>query len=278
MGEVSRLQEVKDAKQVALEVKAPEYLRFTPANHRLHLRVVRLSEAATLAGILLPTNLEKEKLAIYQVVQAGPGFYDAASKSRLPMSCKDGDYVLMNPSTLVSMDYTGQRILIGEDQDVLGIVELIQIPKDQLEAPVEAAEAAMSPADAREASKEGKLIRDIEGNDWLGGHRQRATATDVTREGTAGFGASVKAAPSLLWISRRTSGASHSSISGFRAPRTIAAGVRSRGLRGSTTAFRSTSRQASGYAGVAVAGCGVASRFFISSWRVWPIGGRSGMP
>jgi co-chaperonin GroES (HSP10) len=97
------------------------FLNFKPSNHHIHLEIVKIAEV-TEGKIIIPVGL-KDKLGLYRVISTGPGFFDAASGKRLPMSCKAGDYALINPDNVTTLAYAGQKIHVVEDQHVLGTLE-----------------------------------------------------------------------------------------------------------------------------------------------------------
>jgi len=143
-----------------------KFLNFKPSNHYIHLEIVKIAEV-TEGKIIIPVGL-KDKLGLYRVINTGPGFYDAASGQRLPMSCKAGDYVLIDPEKVTTLAYAGQKIHVVEDQHVLGVLEY-----NGEEGSI-ADETSMLPSElARQKSVDNPntLVTDTTGAVWRNGAR-----------------------------------------------------------------------------------------------------------
>lgn len=105
-----------------------QFMKITPCHHFLHVEKVNLADLKkTKGGILLPDNL-KEKAAVFQVLAAGPGFFDSVAGKRVPMSVKAGDYVLLDVQQIVNASYAGTDCHICPETAVFAQVEFTKKP------------------------------------------------------------------------------------------------------------------------------------------------------
>lgn len=96
-------------------------MKFTPFHHFLQVEKVLLKDLKTKGGIHLPDNLDA-KAAVFKVIEVGPGFFDVVSGKRVPMSVKEGDYVLCDVQQIVNVSYSGTECLIVPETGVFGSV------------------------------------------------------------------------------------------------------------------------------------------------------------
>lgn len=88
-----------------------------------HLFIEALSEEKTTkSGIVLPETAEKEKPVMGTVVAVGPGKFNEKGE-RMPMSVKVGDKVLFKKYGPDEVDVEGKKYLVGEEEDILAILE-----------------------------------------------------------------------------------------------------------------------------------------------------------
>jgi chaperonin GroES len=78
-------------------------------------------EKTTKSGIVIPDTADKEKPTRATVVAVGPGKYKDGKV--VPMSVKPGDQVLFKKYGPDEIEVDGKKYLIGDEDDVLAIIE-----------------------------------------------------------------------------------------------------------------------------------------------------------
>ncbi|MDO8430096.1 MAG: co-chaperone GroES [bacterium] len=96
-------------------------MNLKPLNDRIFLEPLE-EEKTTKSGIVLPDTAEKEKPIRGKVVAVGPGKLDENGK-RVPMSVKVGDKVLFKKYGPDELEVDGKKYLVGEEADILAIIE-----------------------------------------------------------------------------------------------------------------------------------------------------------
>ena len=96
-------------------------MNLKPLNDHVFLEPLD-QEKTTKSGIVLPDTAEKEKPIRGKVVAVGPGKLDENGK-RVPMSVKVGDKVLFKKYGPDELEVDGKKYLVGEEADILAIVE-----------------------------------------------------------------------------------------------------------------------------------------------------------
>lgn len=79
-------------------------------------------EKKTDSGIVIPETAEKERPMKGKVLAVGPGRLDE-NGNRVPMSVKVGDTVLFKKYGPDEIEIDGKKYLVGEESDILAIVE-----------------------------------------------------------------------------------------------------------------------------------------------------------
>ena len=95
--------------------------KFKPLNDRVVIEPLE-AEVKTKSGIVLPDSAEKEKPIKGKVLFVGPGRLSETG-TRLPMSVKTGDLVLFKKYGPDEVELDGKKYLIGDETDILAIVE-----------------------------------------------------------------------------------------------------------------------------------------------------------
>lgn len=96
-------------------------MNFKPLSN--HLLIEPLEEQKTTkSGIVIPDTAEKERPTRGKIVAAGPGKTDEKGE-RVAMSVKVGDIVLFKKYGPDEIELDGKKYLVGDEDDVLGIVE-----------------------------------------------------------------------------------------------------------------------------------------------------------
>ena len=96
-------------------------MNLKPLNDHIFLEPLE-EEKTTKSGIVLPETAEKEKPIKGRVVAVGPGKLDEKGK-RVPMSVKVGDKVLFKKYGPDELEVDGKKYLVGEENDILAIIE-----------------------------------------------------------------------------------------------------------------------------------------------------------
>ena len=91
-----------------------------PLSNHIFLEPVE-SEKKTKSGIYIPETAEKEKPTMGKVVAVGPGKHNDRGE-RMPMTVKVGDMVLFKKYGMDEIEISGQKYLVGDEDDVLAIL------------------------------------------------------------------------------------------------------------------------------------------------------------
>jgi chaperonin GroES len=96
-------------------------MNLKPLNDHIFIEPVE-EEKITKSGIVLPDTAEKEKPIKGKIVAVGPGKLDESGK-RMPMSVKVGDLVLFKKYGPDELEVDGKKYLVGEEADILAIID-----------------------------------------------------------------------------------------------------------------------------------------------------------
>jgi len=92
-----------------------------PLSNHLFLEPLE-EEKVTKSGIVLPDTAEREKPVKGKVLAVGPGKMNEKGE-RTPMSVKVGDIVLFKKYGPDEIELEGKKYLVGEEEDILAILE-----------------------------------------------------------------------------------------------------------------------------------------------------------
>ncbi|MEK7608669.1 MAG: co-chaperone GroES [Patescibacteria group bacterium] len=96
-------------------------MNFKPLSN--HLLIEPLEEQKTTkSGIVIPDTAEKERPTRGKIIAVGPGKTNEKGE-RAPLAVKIGDVVLFKKYGPDEIELDGKKYLIGDEDDVLGIVE-----------------------------------------------------------------------------------------------------------------------------------------------------------
>jgi len=101
-------------------------LDYEPFHHYYWLKKVLLKDITSAGGIALTTE-QSAKAAVFEVLKAGPGYFDPVAGKRMPMSAAVGDYVVVSLESVVDLMYVGLgqgALLVCPDTAVLGKVKV----------------------------------------------------------------------------------------------------------------------------------------------------------
>ena len=88
-----------------------------------HLFIEPMAEdKTTKSGIVIPDTAEKEKPVKGKVLAVGPGKFNEKG-DRIPMSVKVGDNVLFKKYGPDEIEIDGKKLLVGNEDDILAIIE-----------------------------------------------------------------------------------------------------------------------------------------------------------
>ncbi len=96
-------------------------MNLKPLSNRLILEALE-DEKMTKSGIVIPETAEKERPTRGKVVAVGPGKVNDDGKVT-PMSVKVGDTVLFKKYGPDEIEVEGKKYLVGDEDDVLAIIE-----------------------------------------------------------------------------------------------------------------------------------------------------------
>ncbi|MBS3903055.1 MAG: co-chaperone GroES [Anaplasmataceae bacterium] len=96
-------------------------MNFKPLSNHVFIEVLE-EEKATASGIIIPDTADREKPVQGKVVAVGPGKRDANGQL-VPMSVKSGDKVLFKKYGPDEIEVEGKKYLVGDEDDILAIVE-----------------------------------------------------------------------------------------------------------------------------------------------------------
>ncbi len=95
-------------------------MNLKPLSNKILLKPLE-NETTTKSGIVLPEN-SGEKPTKGEVIAVGPGKRNEKGEL-IPMSIKVGDKVLYKKYGPDEVELDGQKYVIGDEEDVLGILE-----------------------------------------------------------------------------------------------------------------------------------------------------------
>lgn len=96
-------------------------MNFKPLSNRVFIEPLE-EEKITKSGIVLPDTAEKEKPVRGKILATGPGKLNEKGE-RVPMSVKVGDTVLFKKYGPDEIEIEGKKYLVGDEEDVLAILE-----------------------------------------------------------------------------------------------------------------------------------------------------------
>lgn len=96
-------------------------MNIKPLSDRLLIEPME-EEKTTKSGIVLPDTAEKGKPIQGKVAAVGPGRLNDKGE-RIPMSVKVGDKVLFKKYGPDEMEIEGKKYLVGDENDILAILE-----------------------------------------------------------------------------------------------------------------------------------------------------------
>ncbi|HOB90152.1 MAG TPA: co-chaperone GroES [Candidatus Colwellbacteria bacterium] len=96
-------------------------MNIKPLSNHIFLEPVE-EEKATESGIIIPDTADKEKPVKGKVIAVGSGKLNEKGE-RTPMSVKVGDTVLFKKYGPDEIEIDGKKYLVGDEDDVLAIVE-----------------------------------------------------------------------------------------------------------------------------------------------------------
>ena len=94
---------------------------FKPLSNHLFIEPAE-AEKVTKSGIVIPDTADKEKPMVGTVVAVGPGKLSDKGE-RVPMQVKAGDKVLFKKYGPDEVEFDGKKYLVGDEDDVLAILE-----------------------------------------------------------------------------------------------------------------------------------------------------------
>lgn len=96
-------------------------MNFKPLSNHLFIEAIS-EDKKTKSGIVLPDTAEKEKPMVGKVIAVGPG-KTSEKGERVAMSVKVGDKVLFKKYGPDEIEVDGKKYLVGDEDDVLAILE-----------------------------------------------------------------------------------------------------------------------------------------------------------
>ncbi|MEK7195945.1 MAG: co-chaperone GroES [Patescibacteria group bacterium] len=81
-----------------------------------------VEEKVTKSGIFIPDTVGNEDPVQAEVVAVGPGRLNDKNE-RVPMAVKVGDKVLVRKYGLREAEVSGKKYLIGDEDDILAVIE-----------------------------------------------------------------------------------------------------------------------------------------------------------
>jgi len=98
-----------------------KYMNLKPLSSHIFLEAVE-EEKTTKSGIVIPDTADKEKPVKGRVVAVGPGKLNDKGE-RMPMSVNINDMVLFKKYGPDEIEFDGKKYLVGEEEDILAIIE-----------------------------------------------------------------------------------------------------------------------------------------------------------
>ena len=96
-------------------------MNLKPLSNHLFLEPLE-EEKVTKTGIILPDAAEREQPTRGKVLAVGPGKMNEKGE-RIPMSVKVGDTVLFKKYGPDEVEIDGKKYLVGDEDDVLAVIE-----------------------------------------------------------------------------------------------------------------------------------------------------------
>ncbi len=96
-------------------------MNIKPLSNHLFLEFVE-EEKITASGIVLPENAEKERPVKGKVFAVGPGKKNEKGEI-VPMTAKVGDVVVFKKYGPDEIEIEGKKYLVGDEDDILAIIE-----------------------------------------------------------------------------------------------------------------------------------------------------------
>ena len=96
-------------------------MTFRPLSNHIFIEPQE-EEKTTKSGIVLPDTAERERPIKGKILSVGPGKLNEKG-DRIPMSVKVGDIVLFKKYGPDEIEIDGKKYLVGDEEDVLAILE-----------------------------------------------------------------------------------------------------------------------------------------------------------
>lgn len=96
-------------------------MNLKPLSDHLFIEPI-VEDKTTKSGIVIPDTAEKEKPVKGKVLAVGPGKFNEKG-DRIPMSVKVGDNVLFKKYGPDEIEIDGKKLLVGNEDDILAIME-----------------------------------------------------------------------------------------------------------------------------------------------------------
>lgn len=96
-------------------------MNIKPLSNHLFIESIE-EEKKTESGIVLPENIEKDKPVKGKIIAVGSGKIKENGE-RIPMSIKIGDIVLFKKYGPDEIEIEGKKYLVGNEDDILAILE-----------------------------------------------------------------------------------------------------------------------------------------------------------
>lgn len=96
-------------------------MQFHPLSNHVFLDPIE-QDKTTKSGIVIPDTADKEKPMQGKVLAVGPGKLNDKGE-RAPMSVKVGDVVLFKKYGPDEIEIDGKKYLVGDEDDILAIVD-----------------------------------------------------------------------------------------------------------------------------------------------------------
>ncbi len=96
-------------------------MNFKPLSNHVFIEPIE-EEKKSKSGIVLPETAEKEKPVKGKIIAVGPGKANEKGE-RTPMSVKVSDVVLFKKYGPDEIELDGKKYLVGDEDDILAIIE-----------------------------------------------------------------------------------------------------------------------------------------------------------
>jgi len=96
-------------------------MNLKPLSNHLFIEPIE-EEKTTKSGIVLPENVDREKPIKGKIIAVGPGKRNEKGEI-IPMSVKVGDVVLFKKYGPDEIEIEGKKYLVGDEDDILAIIE-----------------------------------------------------------------------------------------------------------------------------------------------------------